>query len=196
MGRIILKISMIIPFILFASCASIKTKPILINLNHYMDENYPSVKIDFPFPIFLLRSEKDYHCNSENSAVCVNDSRNILKVKNQDKYIIVSKQSLGFDGHFSYFTRTDDSKINENYFLLKNIYGYCSVYPQDKNGTYLLRGDVVKYSGNKNVLAIFVQYKLGYPEAFDTFEVLKNRENTKKFIIELKNICDQVVPRN
>lgn len=156
----------------------------------FIDDTPPSLRIEFPFPISLVKQESSIEGGEGGLKIFVTNYA--LKQLGKSTTIFISRQSLPeSDGHFSSFRGADDAQIREKIFLEKHINGFCSINEQKIEDNIFFVITIVRYSARKKADIIriynfieksyFYDYTLGKIKG-DNKEVLNEVMDTTKIL--------------
>ena len=114
----------------------------------FVDETPPSLRIEFPFPISIVKQESSIEGGEDGLRIYVTNYA--LKQLDAVPAIYISRQSLPeSDGHFSSFRGADEALIQGKIYLEKFVNGFCTVNEEKINNYNFLVITIVRYSWNK-----------------------------------------------
>lgn len=195
MKKLFLLIFLLLSIIAFTGCAIPERKGATIEAgNIFLDDNPPSLRVKFPFPISLSKEESGYLDGTDGLSVSYRSYE--LRTYDSKTIAYIHRQALPYgDGVGSHFTGTDGATIKDKLFFKKFENGFCSINVEKINKNIWVKTTVNRYSGGKNLDMVNVYKLLGNEFSVD-YTLGSPTEKNKHIIeeaIEITNgICSQL----
>jgi hypothetical protein len=177
-------------FALSACAATTVQKDPVTDGRYFTDENYPSIKIEFPFAVEIKKSKPMFGASDNN--VRYKYVEYFLDTEEKYTTVEIMKQNLVFSGNNAYFSRTDEKLIKNKLYAKQNGQGFCAVFANKYDDRNYIGSTVIQYSGRKHLtmVSIFEQLEDNYD-----FGRLENADKSllAKHLGYAEKICSQLI---